>query len=52
VANAPAYVCSQGAKALETVTCQTIIQLQTPEDFQLVLQVSKIDCFSQVMGYV
>jgi hypothetical protein len=32
----------QGAKALEAVTCQTIIQLQTPEDLQLVLQVMQL----------
>lgn len=33
---------ASGAKALETVTCQTIIQLQTPEDFQLVLQANDL----------
>ncbi|KAF6256301.1 hypothetical protein COO60DRAFT_1627213 [Scenedesmus sp. NREL 46B-D3] len=33
---------ASGAKALEAVSCQTIIQLQTPEDLQLVLQANDL----------
>lgn len=33
-------VLEQGAKALETVTCHTIVKLHTPEDVQYVLQAS------------